>query len=638
MTVSSAYLIEREQGAFARQEQIVDIVISRLRHSEAYHSGVRHRLPRLYDMWRGVWTGRFHPHKNNIHIPLIYSAIWADAARKAQTTFGTWPPLSFLGYGPDDMPVARKWESLIAAQMSDMDLFMKEVDNYVTAGLYGVAITQVGWRKDEEMRIMEDLQVAPLTGQLIRTIRKGQVVTFDGPDTEPVDRLDAYPQPNVKRMRDMKWFIRRRFIDLDECRALAKVGVFDKAELDRMVREGGVNSALATDLASMKRFQVRTGMDDETARWMDKYTRPVEIVEMWGVIPSELADDGDTLRVITVANRRYLMRNRPLPFWHKRLPFLVFSPTPDPHYFDAPGKAEICEKLNIVANRYVNQSLDVGDLIVDPVWFYDRTAMANTRNLFVKPGRFIPVDGNPSEVVFPLQANLQHLAVADQKIAQMREYVQMGSGIHDDVVQGLQGPDRETARGMLARREAAGTRLMLESLLYEKMYFEPLGNMMVAIDKQFLEGPVEVLILGDNAMLDPVTKQQIVSTRAVLEDRDLISTYTARAMGATSALSKSMKQQNLIQLLTAMGSPIGQMVMGNINAVNFWRSIFREFEIPNINEIFMIDPMMNAMMQNAGGQVPGEVPSSGAIAQGGEIPGLQGTDQSSDFSAFMQPA
>lgn len=634
--MSNAFLIERADGDQGKRDQIIDVAISRLHYSESNFSGVRTKLPRLYDMWRGIWTGRFHPHKNNAHIPLIYSAIWADAARKAQTSLGIWPLLTFVGYGPDDMPIARKWESLISAQMKDMDLFMKEVDNFVTADLYGVSIVQVGWKRVENVRIIESLETSPISQQLIRTIRKAPIVTFDGPDTEVVDRLDFFPQPLVKSIEKMKWCIRRTFLDLEECRALVKAGVFDKAELDRLEREGGVNQALSQDLATMKRFQVRFGMDDTSARWLDKYSRPIEIIEMWGEIPSELADDGDTLRVITVANRRYLLRNRPLPFWHKKLPFLVFTPTPDPHYFDAPGKAEISEKLNIIANRYINQTLDVADLIVDPVWFYDRAAGLDTRNLYIKPGRFIPVDGNPNDVVSPLEANLAGLAVADSKIAQMREFVQMATSVHEDVVQGLQGPDRETARGMLARREAAGTRLALESRIYEEMYFEKLGNMMVANNKQFLEAPVEVLILGDSAAIDPVTKQQIIATRTVLEDRDLIMSYTARAMGATTALSKSMKQQSLLQLLQAMSST--PEIFAQINQINFWRGIFREFEIPNINEIFMVNPMLNQMVAQTG--MPGVegVPTSGDIAGGAlPIPTMQGAGGVPDMSSILPP-
>lgn len=637
------YAMEPARGAEAQREQITNIVLSRFHLSESYFSGIRARLPRFYDLWRGIWTGRFHPHKNNIHIPLIYSAIWADAARKASTSLNVWPMLQFFGYGPDDGPVARRWESLISAQMGDMNLYMKEIDNFVTADLYGTSITQVGWRREEPYRIIEELQQAPLTNAMVRTVRKGKVVTFDGPDTEPVDRLDFFPQPGVKWVQKMKWVIVRKFIDLDDARALVAAGIFDKAELQRLENESGAMGGVMPDILTTKRFQIRAGMDDDTARFLDKYSRPIELLEMWGSVPSELASDGQfDSRVITIANRRFVMRNRPNPFWHGMKPFQIFSPTPDPHYFDAPGKAEVVEKVQITANRYINQSLDVADLVIDPVWFYDKGANLNTKNLFLRPGRFIGIDGRPQDMIQPMQANLNGLAVANDKIDQMRQLTNMGTAIHDDTVQGLEGSDRQTAREFLGRREASGTRLLLESKIYELGYFEPLGNMMVWNNRQFLEAPVQVKILGDNAMYDPVTKLPIQDTRTTLSDMDLMQDYAAKAQGATSQLSRMTRKEDLVQLITALGSPFGQMVMGNINAVNFWRGVFRDFEFPYVNEIFQENPMQNPLaqlVQNAtGGQGGvGQVPTSGQIVQGQPIPNMQGTLQGQDIQAPMTP-
>jgi hypothetical protein len=388
-----------------------------------------------------------------------------------------------------------------------------------------------------------------------------------------------------------------------------------------MEREGGVGWDHFTDEATVRRFATRTGMDDATVKFMDKYARPVEIFEMWGYLPTELCPDGVRMRVITIANSRYMLRNRPNPFWHNLKPFIQYSPTPDPHYFYAPGKAEVMEKLQITGNRYINQSLDAADLMIDPMWFYDRNANINTRNLYARPGRFIPVDGNPGQVVQAMQMPHPNLMVADSRVSLMKDFGNMASGIVDDAVQGIGGDKEQTAREFIGRREAAGNRLLLESRLYEEMYLEPLANMFVALDKQFLDMPVEVLILGDNAVLDPVTQMQVGGTREHLDDFDLVPNYAARAMGATSGLTKGMRQQNLVQLLTAMGSPMGQMVMGQINQLNFWRGIFREFEIPNLNEIFVTNPMLNQMVTNVGYGQQGiqGVPSSGQIAQGAPV-------------------
>lgn len=621
-------IFERAQGVAAFRDQIVQMVVDCMRYSETHFIGVRAKWPRLYELWRGTWSGRFQPHKNNVHIPLIYSAVWADASRKAASSLSTYPIVSFMGYGPDDMKIARKQEALCAAQMKDDGAFLKQVDAIVGADLYGVSVMQIGWRREEPMRILEQIDRMPLSGKVVRHLRKGKVVTFDGPESINIDLLDFFPQPCVPRLKDMKWVVRRYFLDLDDIRYLVSIGTFDASELRRLESEGSFGANATTLAASIRRFQTRTGMDDETARFQNKYARPVEILEYWGVVPSEYATDQVLSRVITVANRRYLLRNRPNPYNHGQLPFVSYSPTLDLHYFYAPGKAEVVEKLQIVGNRYLNQSLDAADLMIDPMTFYNRASGLITRNLYSRPGRFIGLNGNPSEMIQPFQQNLQGLTVADQKISQMREFLQMGTGIVDDAVQGMGGGDsRQTAREFVGRREAAGTRLMLESRIYEEMMLEPLANMFMALNKQFLDPPVEVLILGDGSSLDPVTGQPIPSTRDVLTGYDLFPSYSARALGATMGLSKQTQQQTLMQLLQAMSSPIGQALMGQINAVNFFRGLFRVFEVPNINEIFMKNDGLSELANAAsGGQGLNQVPTSGQIAGSGPsiIPGMPG--------------
>jgi hypothetical protein len=543
-----------------------------------------------------------------------------------------------MGYGPDDMAIARKQEALNAAQFKDDNSFLKQVDALVCGDLYGVAVMQVGWKRLEKMRVMEQIDRMPLSGQVVRYLKKGNVVSFDGPETILLDLLDFFPQPCVARLRDMKWVVRRYFLDLDDLRYLASIGTFDKAELARLERDGAIGSMTGELMASVRRFQVRTGMDDETARFMNKYSRPVEILEYWGDVPSELSPDGVLQRVITVANHRYMMRNKPNPYNHGLLPFVAYSPTPDLHYFYAPGKAEIVEKLQIVGNRYINQSLDAADLMIDPMWFYDRSSGLVTRNFYARPGRLVGMNGNPNNMIAPMQPIMAGLTIADNKINQVREFLQMGTGIVDDAVQGLGGDSRQTAREFVGRREAAGTRLMLESRIYEENMLEAIANQFAALSKQFLEPPVEVMILGDGAMVDPVTNQPIPSSRETLSAYDLFPSYTARALGATMGLSKQMQQQNLLQLLQALASPLGQSLMGQINAVNFFRGIFRTFEVPNINEIFVTNPMLQQFMQSPElqqmmqGKGLAGIPTSGQIAGGASImsglPGSQGSAQS----------
>jgi hypothetical protein len=168
---------------------------------------------------------------------------------------------------------------------------------------------------------------------------------------------------------------------------------------------------------------------------------------------------------------------------------------------------------------------------------------------------------------------------------------------------------------------------MLESRIYEESMLEPIANMFMALSKQFLDPPVEVLILGDGSTVDSITGQPINSTRDVLTGYDLFPSYSARAMGATMGLSKQTQQQTLLQLLQALSSPLGQSMMGQINTVNFFRGMFKIFEVPNLNEIFQKNPgLANAVDQASNGQGMGAIPTSGQIVGGGPsvLPGMPG--------------
>ena len=588
--------LERASTPLAFREQICNMVSSRKEQSEQDFASVRARLPRLYDLWRGYYTGQEHPFKNNVHIPFIFSVIQSDVARKMAASFSLWPIIRFLGYGHMDGPISRKQEALHSAWMKDYGAFKKESLNILSADLFGTSITQLGWDTKTEMATIMDAQASPLTGEMIRQIRRQRIVTFDGPNVELVNRLDFFPQWGFQSTDQMRWNIRRYFLDVDDLRGLAQAGTFDKSEVDRLEREGmGPPQRLSEDYG-VSQYKQRAGIDDLSLQMRDPYFRPVEVLEMWGVVPSELTTDGETNRVITVANRRFLLRNKPNPYWHRRKPFHVFSPTMDPFYFDAPGKAEVAEKLQIVSNRFVNQSLDVADLVGDPMSFFDRNSGLKTRGLYARPGRFIPIDGNPHERIMPYAPDLRGVQLGSAKVQEMWQYLQMGTGILDDAVMGLQGADRQTAREFVGRREAAGTRLQYESRIYEEMYLEPQANQMVALGRQFLTKPVEVLILGEASETDQLTGNPIPIGREWVSNLDLLPNYTARAFGATTALSRGERKSNMLSLAQTILPVASQL--GAVNMMNFIRQIFIEFEVPNAGDMVRLEN--NPMMQELG--------------------------------------
>jgi len=608
---------ELTHPAPATDEGILDLVNSRFKHSQQAHLSYHRKCVRWYELYRMIFKGEFEAHRNYITIPLVFSTVQSDVARKLNTAFGVWPYVGMFGYGPEDAPIARKNELLLSAQMRDAAILLKAYDFTLASDLYGTGILHHGWRYDEEMLLRRDQVAAPLTGRYMEKMRVEPVTTFDGPDLDVLDILDSFPQPNVHDIHDMAWFIYREWPDLDDVRVLVEAKIYDRKGLKKL-ELGRLFSESQGDFYE-RRPAIRAGYDVPSPK-REKYSKPVEILHMWGTVPQEfIPDDGGTQRVITIANGNVLLRNRPNPWWHARKPFLHYSPMRDPHQFFGPGKAEVSEKLQVSANKIACQKLDALDLFIDPMFVANRNAGIDRRKLRTRPGGVIESDVPPPEAIQALVPNMQGVQNAYQEIQDLWRWMQQSTGIIEDVVMGMGAGSRVTAREFMGRQENVSVRLLLESRLAEEMWIEPLAQIFRALNRQLLTVPKELKILGMNAVLDPVTGQAI-QENPVVEMGDLYRDYDVRAMGATQALGKQERSQRLSMLFQMFSAhPAGAAL---INWAAFFREMFLANELYNVQELLNPPPGQMAQLQMTQGLSPlGGSPTGNGGGQGPEGPG-----------------
>lgn len=573
-------------------DRMVDMVVSRRNHSENRHQWFLNRINRWYGLYRGLWMGKTNPFSNDIRIPFLFSVIQSDVARKVQTSLGSWPICQFTGYGPSDEAIARKNEVLVSAQMKDANSFVKAVDFFLSADLYGTAIARHGWAK----KTRKERRRFTILDQ--EGVVEGKVTWFDGPDWELIDRLDFYPQPGFKRIPEMAWVIHRYLLDYDDVRALADQGMFVPSQVSQLKN---ATPSAETTRQIQERLSVYRTYDDYAARSSEKFAKPVELLEYWGVVPSEFAPDGITNRVITIANRRLLLRNDPSPFWHGDKPFVAYSPMPDPHYFDGTGKMEIGEKMQATANKLANHQLDILDLFASPTFMVNRQAGIDTSNLVLRPGRVIGIDGPVDDTqIRPLIPDLRGLQQIYPQIGSLWNWIQQGTGIAEDVIMGMPSSDRQTAREYMGRQENVLTRVMLEARLAEEGFLEPLANYFRALNKQFLSVPKEIRMMGNAAVINPITGLPLPQDPVTINLEDVYPDYRARAVGATQTLGRMVRQQNLMLLMQAMSS--NPVMLQMVNWANFARQLFETFDMKNVDELLVNSvPAINQMAQQMGG-------------------------------------
>lgn len=613
---------------------ILNLYRERKQHALNHYASFFSKIARRYDLYRGFYRGNFQAFRNNIHIPFLFSVIQSDVARKVQTSFGGWPVVDFVGTSHEDAAIAKKVATLVSAQMKDADSFTKAVDFYLSADMYGTAVARDGWRT---LRRHEQWRELDPSG-MHETIKSGPVTRFDGPDWDNVDLLDFWPQPGRKRIKEAMWADVRYYLDLDEIEAQAQLGVYDKPAVEELRKTGGMPPEAESQMSI--RYSLHRTQTEYDARKAEKYARPVECVDMIGLVPDEFAPDGFKYRIVTVANDRVVLRNRPFPFWHGELPFHVYSPMSDPHYLHGVGKIEVGEKMQYLANRFANQKADALDLLIDPMWLVNRQAGVDTQNLYTRAGRVIGVDGPVGDdVIRPLTPDMRGLSAAYQEIAQMWGWIQQSTGIVEDTVMGMQpsGGNRQTATAFLGRQENVLTRQMLEARLAEEGFIEPLANRFRMLNKQFLKVPHALRILGADGQINPVTGLPLPQEPQTIDLSDINPDYRARAVGATQMLGKSVRQQNIMLLLqTTATNPVAVQV---INWVSFFRYIFRTFDLPNTDDFFVNQiPGVNQVSQQSG-MSPEQVIQTAAGAMGDE----QGQMAPNQFDAptlsqFLTPA
>jgi hypothetical protein len=587
-------------------EDVLDFVMKRFRHSQKYHQSYHMQTRQDYDLFRGIYSGNQASFRNNVHIPYIFSIIEKDVATKTQVSFGTYPVLDFVGYGPDDAANAKNNAVLISAQMDDCDSYTKATDFHLSADIYGTAIARVGWKQEvckDKWRIID-----PTTNREV--IHEGDVTRFDGPNWDVVDLLDFFPQPLKKRISDMKWVCHRYYMEFDDIKRMGDYGTdkggYDKGAVRRL--EMSLMSG-DTERGMVERLNVYRSGSEMSTRAGEKYAKPVEIIEYWGEVPDEFASDGVYHRQIIVANGVVVLKNSFNPFWKKEKPFLSYHPQPDPHYFAGIGKVEVLRKLQITANRLANQKLDLMDLIINPPIGVSSQASFNKENLFLRPGRIIEVEGGTGDDNFrPIPFDMRGAQMAYNEIEYLWGMMQRAGGSSDDVLGVGGGGGRETARGVIARQSNVLGRVNFEAMLMEKEFLEPLGNWFRALNRQFLKVPQELKVLGSALTTNQITGLPMKPEPTMITLADINPDYRARAIGASTMINKEMKRQDLLAAMQAFSA--NPALLRIMNWYAFGRQVLTGLDFTNVNELFVQNQVPAVNQTEDGGGMGGGLANS----------------------------
>lgn len=235
-----------------------------------------------------------------------------------------------------------------------------------------------------------------------------------------------------------------------------------------------------------RRYESRQGMYDvqgvSLRDSMREVNDPLAEVEVWERWEDE--------RLIVIANPQespVLLRDAENPFWHKRKPFVDWSPIPHPFLMPGIGIVQVLYDLNEDYNTQYRQRSDAVAFQTNPA-FKGRGIDGNQLTLF--PGMFLPVDD--MQDIQPLFMPTVDMAAMERLMERTILDMQNLSGASSVLTGNVSdaGAAASTATGIQTTNSEANKRIdeMVDELAERAM--KPIGYMLASMNTQFIEGSV----------------------------------------------------------------------------------------------------------------------------------------------------
>ena len=297
--------------------------------------------------------------------------------------------------------------------------------------------------------------------------------------------------------------------------------------------------------------------DGGTSDAIDRY----EVLEYWGImdaelaeeadmdIPSELADRDEIQVNVWVCNGQ-ILRLVLNPFTPSRIPYSAVPYELNPYGFFGIGVAENMEDTQLLMNGFMRMAVDNGALSGNLLIEIDETNLVPGQDLSVYPGKvFRRQAGAPGQAIFGTKfPNVsQELLMMFDKARQLSdESTGIPSYSHGST--GIMGVGR-TASGMSMLMGAAAQNIKAVVRNIDDYLLAPLGkalfafNMQFNFDKEFTNGDLEVKARGtESLMRNEIRSQRLLQFMQMTSNQQMAPfvkyDYVLRELAASMDLDE----------------------------------------------------------------------------------------------------
>ena len=326
------------------------------------------------------------------------------------------------------------------------------------------------------------------------------------PKVEYVSIWDLYPDPDARNMAEAEFTVQRHRLNRSQMRSLKKRPHFREESLELAIEYG----------PTYYREYWEEALDESNnSESPDRY----EVLEYWGVMDAELAEEADLELPDEVADRDEVQVNVWIcngqilrfvinPFTPTRIPYTAVPYELNPYGFFGIGVAENMEDTQLLLNGFMRMSVDNSALSGNLLIEIDETNLVPGQDLSVYPGKvFRRQAGAPGQSIFGTKfPNVSNeLMMMFDKARQLSDEA-TGIPSYSHGVGGVMGVGR-TASGMSMLMGAAAQNIKAVVRNIDDYLLHPLGkalfafNMQFNFDAEYTKGDLEVIARGTESLM-----------------------------------------------------------------------------------------------------------------------------------------
>jgi hypothetical protein len=570
---------------------------------------------RWYGMRRSHIVRKEGDWRSKLFIPYAFSTIETIAPKLIAQV----PGFIVNPVGPEDRIPAESVELMMnyCATNSKPDLYVELVKGYKSALTYGTGILKTYHQQVIKSTVKLVPQIReipgppamvtdPMTGQVLRdpngdpitqpTGSLGQMPTgqmipqkqdfliYEGPAAEWVDIFNFWPSPEAADVETARYVIHRTYKEMSEVMRRVEDGVY------HWPPEMGPEDITTTTDEPMQVRQDVLGLGTTS----DTTRKPVELLEFW-------TDDG---RVVTMANRKAILRQVLNPFDHQEKPFVRVLDYLMEGEFWGVGEIEAIEGLQDLSNALVNQRIDNIRLLMNAMFAVNVEAVPDFRELESRPGGIVQVTGdrNPADAIHRLEfGDVTSSAFAETE--QTERMIERTTGV-TAYQTGQDSPSlNDTATGVGLIQEAGNTKFAMKQNLAEMMGLKALARQWGSLIQQFTTEQKWVRLFGP---FGDLTFQSI-------QPDSIVGAMDFDIETASSTQTESVRKEQALTLLQVVSGIAPQAAPQLIEDV--LKAFGKKDIVSYLGPEAIQRAMMLAQMQQA--------MSQGAPAQGQPQPGMQ---------------